>query len=251
VVGSDVTNLSLCQFHLDNPGIFDLDFTTMNVKLPQSVYTDERLPSLPCNKLMISTNADEEYIKHLQMQSLLRMLYATRCEFARKPSSGSWTVVIYFASAQCHRCTPIDPFSDSVGRPRPPKTYDTINPKPEIMTYGIINHALDRHELFLIPENHAHDSSLSISLLHDHLCRNLSSAAHRPHLLQLQVDNSGKDNKNRYMIGYAAVNDLQVIGVHRLTLLADMTNDICVVAPQIGMVQIGADTFSDEGSHSL
>jgi hypothetical protein len=43
----------------------------------------------------------EEYIKHLQMQSLLRMLYATRCEVARNPSSGSWTVVIDFASAQC------------------------------------------------------------------------------------------------------------------------------------------------------
>jgi hypothetical protein len=53
------------------------------------------------------------------------------------------------------------------------------------------------------------------------------------------------------MIGYAAVSDLRVIGVHRLTLLADMTNDICVVAPQIGVVQIGADTLSDEGSHSL
>jgi hypothetical protein len=58
VVGSNVTDLSLGQFCLDDPGIFDLGFTTMNIKPCQSVYPDESLPSLPCDKSVISTNAD-------------------------------------------------------------------------------------------------------------------------------------------------------------------------------------------------
>ena len=120
-----------------------------------------------------------------------------------------------FCIVQCHRCTPIDTFEDSVGRPRPLKMYDTINPKPKIMICGIINHALDKHELCLIPENHAHNASLSISLLHGHLEQSLKNTLARPHLLQLQLDNSGKDNKNRYMIGYAAVSCYSSIGVCR------------------------------------
>lgn len=96
-------------------------------------------------------------------------------------------------------------YVDVVGRCRPPKKYDAINPKPEVKICGIINHALNVHELVLIPENHIHDASLTISILHDHLVRHLKAATVRPTKLQLQVDNSGKDNKNRYMIGYCAV----------------------------------------------
>ena len=98
-----------------------------------------------------------------------------------------------------------DLFTGVVGRTRAPKSYDGINPKPEMMICGIINHALDIHELVLIPENYAHDSSLVISIIHDHLLRHLPSATGRPTLLQLQLDNSGKDNKNWYMIAYCAV----------------------------------------------
>ena len=92
-----------------------------------------------------------------------------------------------------------------MGRSRRPKSLDNISGLPEAMICGIINHAIGVYELVILPENYQHDSSLTITILHDHLIRHLSLAKHRPRHLQLQLDNSGKDNKNRYMIGYCGV----------------------------------------------
>ena len=48
---------------------------------------------------------------------------------------------------------------------------DEINDLPETMMCGIINHAMGIYELHVIPENHAHDASLTISILHNHIVR--------------------------------------------------------------------------------
>ena len=100
---------------------------------------------------------------------------------------------------------------DVIGRSRTPKSLDNISGFLEVMICGIINHALNVYELIVIPENYSHNSSLTMTILHDHLVRHLSSAANRPHHLQLQLDNSGKDNKNWYMIGYCGVSGLSPI----------------------------------------
>ena len=78
------------------------------------------------------------------------------------------------------------------------------------MTYyqkicGIINHGTCQKELHFIPENFAHNASLQISILHDHIVRSLKATKIRPEVIQIQADNSGKDNKNRYLFGYCAV----------------------------------------------
>ena len=86
-----------------------------------------------------------------------------------------------------------------MGRSRQPKSLDNISGLPEAMICGIINHAIG------VYKNYQHDSSLTITILHDHLIRHLSLAKYRSRHLQLQLDNSGKDNKNCYMIGYCGV----------------------------------------------
>lgn len=87
---------------------------------------------------------------------------------------------------------------------------DEINDLPETMMCGIINHAMGIYELHVIPENHAHDASLTISILHNHIVRILRMMKVRPLTLHLQFDNSGKDNKNRFMIAYAGVSKINI-----------------------------------------
>lgn len=86
------------------------------------------------------------------------------------------------------------------------------------MICGIINHALGRKELIFIPDNFEHDASLSISALHDHLVRMLLETKMRPEEFHFQGDNSGKDNKNRYLFAYCAVRD-KMIFITNLTFV--------------------------------
>lgn len=93
-------------------------------------------------------------------------------------------------------------------RGQKPKELDNLSDIPEVMICGIINHGIGVIELYAITEPHTHDSSLTISILHSHLTRHLASRNYRPTSLHLQLDNSGKDNKNRYMIGYCGVGSI-------------------------------------------
>lgn len=173
-----------------------------------------------------------EYVLHLQQQSVriyiyvlnsrkhmqpctilsilqkLRLLYVDRALASSNDPKKMWCIAADFASAQY-----------AVGQFPKSKSYDAILNKPEVvcdtclelaidrcqMICGIINHALNKTELHFIADNYVHDSSLSISILHEHLMRRLKETRTRPEVLQIQADNSGKDNKNKYLFGYCAV----------------------------------------------
>ncbi|PRP72969.1 hypothetical protein PROFUN_16955, partial [Planoprotostelium fungivorum] len=149
------------------------------------------------SRAQLSGSALEEarvlYCNHLKMQSCLRMLYLERSLESQSNPNKSWTIIL-----DCAQSQPI------VHRVSTCKTLLALKEHlPECGIAGLINHAFGTRELHFLDQNIPHDSSMIISLLWGHLLRTFKQHPNCfSDLLNVQLDNCWKDNKNQYMFAF-------------------------------------------------
>lgn len=73
--------------------------------------------------------------------------------------------------------------------------------------YGIINHSVNKRYINIIPALYAQGPNMICSILLDHIMHTLSFAkdSQRSRNLTIQVDNCWKENKNKWVLAFAAL----------------------------------------------
>ncbi|PRP82486.1 hypothetical protein PROFUN_09733 [Planoprotostelium fungivorum] len=126
---------------------------------------------------------------------IISLLWERSLESQSNPNK-SWTIIL-----DCAQSQPI------VHRVSACKTLLALKEHlPECGIAGLINHAFGTRELHFLDQNIPHDSSMIISLLWGHLLRTFKQHPNCfPDLLNVQLDNCWKDNKNQYMFAFLSL----------------------------------------------